>query len=326
MGVEPYGHHVDRVLTAVNSRDSALSAIATSWRRSFGFHHLDPAAPRRMHRLGESEFRLARERFGALLPIAAPTLDRLNAAVGGVGCCVLLADRDGVPVDRRGVAGDDTTFQDWGLWTGTVWSENAEGTNGIGTAIAEERPVTIDRDQHFFARNTGLSCTSAPIHDADGHLVAVLDVSSCRGDLMQGFLTLIGQSVVDAARRIEGDLFRHAFPTSRILLAPSDTPRLDGLIAVDADDLIVGATRAARQILGLPPADCGRPVPLADVDPRGSGRTSGDLLAAERGAVQRALVRAGGNVSAAAQALGISRATLHRKLVKLGLRHAVMAN
>ena len=42
-------------------------------------------------------------------------------------------------------------------------------------------------------------------------------------------------------------------------------------------------------------------------------------MAAERSAVQQALARTGGNVSAAAEALGISRATLHRKIARLGL-------
>jgi len=36
--------------------------------------------------------------------------------------------------------------------------------------------------------------------------------------------------------------------------------------------------------------------------------------------VQRALARAQGNVSAAAKALGVSRATLHRKLNRFGLK------
>jgi transcriptional regulator of acetoin/glycerol metabolism len=39
-------------------------------------------------------------------------------------------------------------------------------------------------------------------------------------------------------------------------------------------------------------------------------------------AVQRALARSDGNVSAAAEALGISRATLHRKLRRLDLNRA----
>jgi transcriptional regulator of acetoin/glycerol metabolism len=44
-----------------------------------------------------------------------------------------------------------------------------------------------------------------------------------------------------------------------------------------------------------------------------------DLVAAERAALMRALSRANGNVSQAAIALGMSRATLHRKMNRLGL-------
>jgi transcriptional regulator of acetoin/glycerol metabolism len=84
--------------------------------------------------------------------VARRTLDRLFLAVGGLGCSVVLADGGGVVVDRRGAVVDDMTFEASGLWTGAVWSEKFEGTNGIGTCIAEKRPVIIDRDQHFFTR------------------------------------------------------------------------------------------------------------------------------------------------------------------------------
>jgi transcriptional regulator of acetoin/glycerol metabolism len=50
------------------------------------------------------------------------------------------------------------------------------------------------------------------------------------------------------------------------------------------------------------------------------GETGADLERAERGALRRALASSGGNVSAAARALGISRATLHRKMRSLGIR------
>jgi transcriptional regulator of acetoin/glycerol metabolism len=99
-------------------------------------------------------------------------------AAGGLGCSVMLADRDGVILERRGAPCDDAAFEDCGLWTGAVWSEKFKGTNGIGTCLVERRTVTIDRDQHFYARNSVLSCTSAPIFDEDGELAAAIDVSS----------------------------------------------------------------------------------------------------------------------------------------------------
>ncbi|TIS71510.1 MAG: sigma-54-dependent Fis family transcriptional regulator, partial [Mesorhizobium sp.] len=59
-----------------------------------------------------------------------------------------------------------------------------------------------------------------------------------------------------------------------------------------------------------------KPIPAADL--LGWAEQGPECLAeAERGVLQRALARADGNVSAAAQALGISRATLHRKLSRL---------
>ena len=313
-GVNP-GAHADRVLAAIESDAPARSSLAASWRRSSTLHRLDPADRKPPRRLSEGELRVARERVDLLVHAAQGSLDRLFQAVGGVSCCILLADREGVPVDRRGAASDDPTFEGWGLWTGAVWSEAAEGTNGIGTCIVEQRPLSIHRDQHFFTRNTDLSCTTAPIFDHEGRLAAALDVSSCRADLTEAFIGLIAVAVQDAARRIEAETFRLAFPDARVLVAPGTDKNGGGLIAIDSDELVIGATRAARQALGLTGENLARPVPVADL----FGIVDGDLEAAGRGVLQRALARAGGNASAAAQALGISRATLYRKLNRLGL-------
>lgn len=311
--------HADKVQAAISSDAAALAAHVASWRRSANLHHLDPAQRKAPLRLTQGEFNEARRRMEPMLRAAQASLDRLYLAVGGVGCCVMLADRDGVPLDRRGATGDDRQFNEWGLWTGNVWSEDVEGTNGIGTCIVEQRVLTIHRDQHFLARNTLLSCTTAPIFDHEGNLAGALDVSSCRSDLTEGFVNLIAVAVGDAARRIEADHFRMAFPNARIMLAPDRGS--DALIAVDADDLIIGATRQARLALGLTAASFDRPAPMTDVF--GSEANRGEALAeAERSALQRALARTDGNVSAAAEALGISRATLHRKLKRLDVKKA----
>lgn len=311
--------HADRIQSAIESDGAAKSALVASWQRSAALHHLDPAERKPPHRLSELNLSMARERSGALIHAAQASLDRLYLAVGGIGCCVLLADRDGVPVERRGAAADDETFRDWGLWLGTVWSEESEGTNGIGTCLVERRSLTIHRDQHFHTRNTALSCTTAPIFDHEGRLAAALDVSSCRADLTEGFVNLIAMAVGDAARKIEAEHFRLAYPDARIVVAPTSNKAPCALFAIDKDDLVVGATRSARQIFGLGSEPFTRPLPAADLFGQHSD-PSLDLKEAERSVLERALVRADGNVTAAARDLGVSRATLYRKLGRYGIK------
>ncbi|MDG4887954.1 MULTISPECIES: GAF domain-containing protein [unclassified Mesorhizobium] len=321
MGENLSGHHADRIQAAIASNAAAKSALVASWRRSSSLHRLDPADCSSPRYLTQAELGQARQRIEPLIQAAQSSLDRLYLAVGGVGCCVLLADHDGVPVERRGAPADDETFHSWGLWTGAVWNEESEGTNGIGTCLVEQRALTIHRDQHFHTRNTGLSCTTAPIYDHRGDLVAALDVSSCRADLTEAFANLISVAVVDAARRIEAENFKMAFPDARIMLAPVTDKGSGALIAVDPDDLVVGATRSACLALGITQACLDKPLPATDL--LGWARSGSEILAeAERGALQRMLARTDGNVSAAAQQLGISRATLHRKLNRLDIhRH-----
>jgi transcriptional regulator of acetoin/glycerol metabolism len=309
-------HHADRVQSALASNEAAQSALVASWKRSATLHNLDPASRNRPKRLSDAELKLARERIEPLVMAAQPSLDRLHQAVGAAGCCLLLADSKGVPVERRGAAGDDDIFEDWGLWTGTVWSEESQGTNGIGTCLVEKRALTIHRDQHFFSCNTLLSCTTAPVFDQEGKLVAALDASSARPDLTVSFVSLVAMAVADAARRIEAENFRLAFPAARIVLPPTGDRVAGALLAVDAEDMVVGATRAARLAFGLNDQILAAGLRASRL--LGS-EDSDDLMEAERRVLERTLARAGGNVSAAARLLGISRATMHRKLNRAGI-------
>ena len=317
MGIKQYAH-ADKVHLAIQSNEMTKSALVASWQRSSSLHGLDPASRRLPERLTEAELNVARQRIEPLIRAARSSLERLFLAIAGVGCCVLLADKDGIPLERRGAAGDDQAFHDWGLWTGTIWSEEKEGTNGIGTCLVEKKMVTIHRDQHFHSRNTLLSCVTTPIYDHEGNLVAALDVSSCRADLTEGFLNLIAVAVSDAARSIEAENFRLAFPNARILFMPNKQNMPGALLAVDHDDLVIGASHNARLASGLTAESLKKPRPVSDVL-AGSDVKPDDFADAERSVIQRALARTNGKVAAAARELGISRATLHRKLARLAI-------
>ena len=89
--------------------------------------------------------------------------------------------------------------------------------------------------------------------------------------------------------------------------------------SVDRNDLVIGATRAARLALSLDDTRIAAGIPAADALDENRADDRQDLVEAERSALMRALSRANGNVSQAAIALGMSRATLHRKMNRFGL-------
>jgi len=102
------------------------------------------------------------------------------------------------------------------------------------------------------------------------------------------------------------------------VLTPDSEREINSLLAVDRNDLVIGATRSARRALGLSASALSRPVPAGDLI-KGARAEGDDIDAAERAVLKRALARAGGNVSKAAKELDLSRATLHRKMKRLGL-------
>jgi Transcriptional activator of acetoin/glycerol metabolism len=309
-------NHAEHIISTVES-GSVGTRLTASWRRSLQKHGLDPSRDPGPRRFSDAEIAERRARLEGFMGLAAPKLDQLFQMVGNTGCSVLMTDRDGVVLDQRSKDADADIFEAWGLWTGADWSEEAEGTNGIGTCITEARALTIHRDEHFMSRNTVMSCMDAPIFGPDGELIAALDVSSCRADQTEAYARLIAGVVAQTAKQIETEAFRAAYPKARIIAAPEERPEGAVLLAVDQDDLIVGATRAARRAYGLGFGRQIAPRPASDI--LGRDDSSSALERAERAALKRAIARAGGNLSAAARELGIGRATLYRRMNRLGL-------
>ncbi|WP_375174522.1 GAF domain-containing protein [Pseudooceanicola sp.] len=310
--------HVDRVMSTVLSGSAAAkSPLAASWRRSMDRHGLDPGESRAPSRLSEAEVRNHRGRLERFMLVAAPKLDQLFGLVGNSGCGVLLTDEKGIVLDRRCTDGDLRVFESWGLALGADWSEESEGTNGIGTCLADRRAVTIHREEHFLARNTAMSCMDAPIFGPDGRLVAALDVSSARADQTEAFNRVIAATVAQTAKTIEADYFRASYAGARIVVTDGDDSDAAMLLAVDGDDIVIGATRGARRAFGMAATGPVAAIPASDLFGREDGPTGFEK--AERAAVMRALARARGNVSEAARALGVGRATLYRRMKRLGI-------
>jgi AraC-like DNA-binding protein len=257
--------HADRIELNVSSANllSEPKQIFESWRRcllNYGVDAGDFSAP---HVVTQNELKVFREPLENIHVNAQEEIDRLYAVLRQHGYVVLLCNRQGVAIYHRGDETKASEFKHWGIWVGGVWSEEAEGTNGIGTCIAEHRPVLVHASQHFRSRHTQLSCAGAPVFDPHGELVAVLDVSRVASGEDQGSLPLVLDTVTVAARAIEERLFREYFRHAWTIAAlPCDNgPAL--LLAVDDHQWIRGADHIARDLLDLDNARLANGVPLS---------------------------------------------------------------
>jgi AraC-like DNA-binding protein len=246
--------HVEQIESVIDGAGtvSAAEEVADSWKRCTVGFHLDPSSQTAPHILTEGELRASREPVGKILSYAQEELDRLYAMLREAGYVILLCDAQGVAIHHRGNQSQADEFKYWGIWVGGVWSEDVEGTNGIGTCITEQRPVVVHRGQHYRTRHTELSCSAAPIFDAEAKLVAVLDSSSFKPEASDRFHALALAATKVSARAIEERLFRESFLNSwTIAAAPSDDNGPAVLLAVDKDRRVIGADRAARSAFAL---------------------------------------------------------------------------
>ncbi|UTW13013.1 sigma-54-dependent Fis family transcriptional regulator [Marinobacterium rhizophilum] len=184
-----------------------------------------------------------------LIQLAAPEMEQLSRQVGSTGV-VMLANADATILTTEGYA-DKSLRERFGLVPGACWSEQARGTNGLGTAIIDARPTLVNCSEHFLDSVTHFSCTSAPIYGADGRVVAVLDMTR-EGQLIQPQDSL---GIVQlAAQSIENRLFASACPDLLLLAFHSRRQYLGsvwhGLLAITLDGRIQALNEQACQLLG----------------------------------------------------------------------------
>lgn len=260
--------HVDCINLVVRKGTPVpgVEEMATSWGRCLTAHHLDPEVQAAPHIITEKEIRDSREPLRNLILHAQEELDRLYAIVGPQQYVVLLCDRDGVAIHHRGDDSLADAFKYWGIWLGGVWSEQIEGTNGIGTCITDRRATMVLRGQHFRTRHSNLSCAGAPIFDPLGRLAAVLDASSMNPQTTEQSLSLAMAATKVSARSIEERVFREYFRHAwNIAAAPWGGSDLAVLLAVDNDQRILGADRIARRLFSLNDEVLNRGMALATI-------------------------------------------------------------
>ncbi|MCA6216682.1 sigma-54-dependent Fis family transcriptional regulator [Ideonella sp. B7] len=197
------------------------------------------------------ELNLALQRNERLCLHAAPVMEMLLEQIVSSKNMVLLTDAAGTVLHAIGDNDFLSRAARVALQPGANWSEAAQGTNAVGTALVDEVPTRVHADEHFIRANHFLTCSAAPILDPRGNILGVLDVSGDRQGYHPHTMALVKMS----ARMIENhwltDDHRLAMRLHFHRRPDVIGTLMEGILAVEPDGRIIGANRGAQELLGL---------------------------------------------------------------------------
>ncbi|MGA2188441.1 MAG: sigma-54-dependent Fis family transcriptional regulator [Steroidobacteraceae bacterium] len=230
--------------------------VTRSWHRCLIEYGIEPSAPRVNAALDPHSVREIQQQMGELLTVARAEMESLYEQIAGSGFAVILSDTQGAMLSTITDPTLRREFREAGLAVGALWDERSEGTNGIGTCLAERGPVTVHREEHFRGYNMSLSCSGAPILDPRGGIMAVLDASSVNSSdsrlIQRHTMALVNMS----ANLISRWSFLNEFERSWVLRFHS-RPEFVGLLheallAMDGQGTILAVNESALVQLGCP--------------------------------------------------------------------------
>ena len=299
-----------------------------------------------------ARMRRVQEESRPLVQAARPVLAELVRAMGNIGYFAILTNAEGIVIDVHGPVDRSDRRADLIARVGVDLSERAVGTTAISAALTDLQPVWLHRGEHFFEDTSAYSCAGAPVFGPDGLCAGMLDLTGVEVTERPALKHLVRRSARSIENSWllttpHALTLRLNWPGNQ----PGDDS--DGLLTLDADGCITGANPTARQMLALEVGGlsahasdvfampwehlfdaaqreqglyevplwsglrlqtqayrAGQATSTASVT-HGSGKALRDV---ETELIRQAVVKAKGNVAEAARSLGISRATVYRKL------------
>jgi len=149
---------------------------------------------------------------------AAPVMDLVATQLAETEISLLLTDAQGGVADSRVSSRSLRSELDHlQIAPGFSWDEPHAGTNAMGTALAQRRPVVVKGGEHFADAFVEMACAGSPIVDPrDGQVLVALALSTREtnaNSLMLPFLNTaaweIEQRLLNGSPLVERMLYQH---------------------------------------------------------------------------------------------------------------------
>ena len=194
-------------------------------------------------RVSEPEMDEIFKKNEGLMSVAIPLMKRMYQVVKGSGFSVMLTDGNGYVLETIGDEEIMKKAEELNFLKGAIWTEEAVGTNAIGTAIHIDQPLQTIGTQHYCKTQHSWTCSAAPIHDEKGNVIGCIDMS---GESGKAHIHTLGM-VITAAYSIESQM---EIIRSNTLINATFSSINDGMIILDENMKISKLNEQACEILG----------------------------------------------------------------------------
>lgn len=224
-----------------------VDIIDRSWKRCQNFG-LSPSDPMDDSILTGSALQEVLTANQSMIRHATFILENLFPAIHSQGLVTVIVDRNGTIIHKVGQLDRNETI-DY-LPIGSNWSEKRKGTNAMGLAIYEKKPIITHAEHHFYVKNHFLTCAASPIYSPTGELIGAINISAKKEmyhPFMISLTTTLAESIqtrllLDQTKQEKVLALKELEVTSNLSTVP--------LLTLDRENTIIRANQAARFILG----------------------------------------------------------------------------
>ncbi|CAH2214986.1 sigma-54-dependent Fis family transcriptional regulator [Tepidibacter aestuarii] len=137
-----------------------------------------------------------------LIEVSKPIMMDLYNIVKDSSYAIILCDENGIIIEAIWNKLGAKKRDELNFIKGCKWTEKNVGTNAIGTCLSLDKPIQTLGTEHYCKLQHGWTCSAAPIHNNEGKIIGIIDLS---GDFYDFHPHTLG-IVVAAANAIQNQL------------------------------------------------------------------------------------------------------------------------
>ena len=165
---------------------------------------------------------------------------------------LLLTDAEGVILASWGQEHFREKLMAIALSSGSCWQERLKGTNAIGTALHEQKAVTIVGAQHYIKQHRFISCSASPLFNHKGDLVGVLDITSEQSEHDVTVKLLVQNMVQLVENRLLSQIPEGALQIDLAMDKSVLSSGWQGIIIANEGGQVVAHNQLASQLISRP--------------------------------------------------------------------------